>query len=278
MVQGQGVLISLFWFLSVVRSSRAPDKSPALPKEWCNEREGTLTATTGECMCRYTCEGKGCQQGNNKTNYFYHIHTSRPSRNMSFCFALFCVGQGMVWYSYRDCPSGCRCLPKKVVPLEVKEKPLFASSSEEVLCSESKPDDCGGENKETAETASPPQPVSPRAVSTEPEKEQQHGGMTERDDDEYDDYQEDSEPSREPEVVEEAVSQFDEFLDWLDENYRLIFGGFIILLLCCTMLPTLAMLGGSSAKAKAEPTAEPSAKKADTAKTTPVSKDDAKSS
>ena len=34
----------------------APATGPKLPEGWCGEKEGTLTRSTGECMCRYGCE------------------------------------------------------------------------------------------------------------------------------------------------------------------------------------------------------------------------------
>ena len=52
--------------------------APDLPDGWCVG--GTPTATTGECMCRSTCEGPRCRNE-----------------------------QGFVWYAYKECPS-CKCV------------------------------------------------------------------------------------------------------------------------------------------------------------------------
>ena len=63
---------------AVAVAMRAPDVAPDLPDGWCVG--GTPTATTGECMCRSTCEGPRCRNE-----------------------------QGFVWYAYKECPS-CKCV------------------------------------------------------------------------------------------------------------------------------------------------------------------------
>eukprot|EP00804_Cyclotella_cryptica_P006475 CCRYP_012771-RA/>CCRYP_012771-RA protein AED:0.03 eAED:0.03 QI:202/1/1/1/0/0/5/3657/102 len=63
----------------------APDKSPELPDGFCPKETGTVTATTGECMCNWQhkdgCVGSGCQ---------YQM--------------------GLSWYHY-SCED-CKCVPE----------------------------------------------------------------------------------------------------------------------------------------------------------------------
>jgi len=61
-------------------SGFAPDVAPDLPEGWCNLVYGTPTRTTGECICKQECEGKGCHRQ-----------------------------QGFIFYSYSECPT-CQCV------------------------------------------------------------------------------------------------------------------------------------------------------------------------
>lgn len=72
----------LFFLLNVAFASYAPKDAPNYPSGWCNTRYGTATRTTGECVCKYDCNGIGCQRS-----------------------------QGVVWYDYAKCPN-CECVPK----------------------------------------------------------------------------------------------------------------------------------------------------------------------
>ena len=51
--------------LSAVLGGRAPDKSPEVPDDFCDKKWGTMTRSTGECMChpKAKCEGKNCESG-----------------------------------------------------------------------------------------------------------------------------------------------------------------------------------------------------------------------
>ena len=68
--------------VAVARAGMAPnaDKAADYPEGWCDARYGTPTRTTGECMCKHECEGRGCERG-----------------------------QGFVWYSYAKCKA-CACV------------------------------------------------------------------------------------------------------------------------------------------------------------------------
>lgn len=77
-------LIAMAW------AGHAPDQTPDYPDGWCDLRYGTPTRTTGECMCKYRCEGGDCESS-----------------------------QGFIWYSYSRCPS-CRCVaadPSEQLPV-----------------------------------------------------------------------------------------------------------------------------------------------------------------
>jgi hypothetical protein len=67
----------------VVNCSQASsiDLSAIYPSDWCDKQYGTPTRTTGECICKATCEGNGC-----------------------------ILQQGLSFYSYSKCPE-CKCLP-----------------------------------------------------------------------------------------------------------------------------------------------------------------------
>ena len=46
-------------------AGRAPDQAPVIDrKDWCTN--GAATATTGECMCDYSCTGSKCESGMSK--------------------------------------------------------------------------------------------------------------------------------------------------------------------------------------------------------------------
>mmetsp|Transcript_2469 Transcript_2469/g.3952 ORF Transcript_2469/g.3952 Transcript_2469/m.3952 type:complete len:192 (-) Transcript_2469:131-706(-) len=83
-------LIIIASLAAEVISGRAPneDKAASYPTGWCDLKFGTPTKTTGECMCRYRCEGSRCESA-----------------------------QGFIWYSYERCPH-CKC----VEPLPHSEK------------------------------------------------------------------------------------------------------------------------------------------------------------
>lgn len=51
--------------VSVAFAGRAPDKSPEIPDGFCEKPWGTMTRSTGECMChpKATCEGRNCESG-----------------------------------------------------------------------------------------------------------------------------------------------------------------------------------------------------------------------
>mmetsp|Transcript_19948 Transcript_19948/g.28669 ORF Transcript_19948/g.28669 Transcript_19948/m.28669 type:complete len:142 (-) Transcript_19948:54-479(-) len=48
--------------------------------EGCDSKYGTPTRSTGECICKYSCRGKGCRREH-----------------------------GLSWYDYKACPS-CECV------------------------------------------------------------------------------------------------------------------------------------------------------------------------
>lgn len=73
------LLVTLFSF---TQASRAPDTAPDYPVGWCNLEFGSPTRTTGECICKFECEGKGCKRD-----------------------------QGYIWYAYESCPS-CQCVAR----------------------------------------------------------------------------------------------------------------------------------------------------------------------
>lgn len=80
------LFISLAIILQVTFGNSAPgdDISINFPKNWCDNKHGTATRTTGECICKGQCEGPSCI-------------------NM----------QGLSFYSYVKCPT-CTCLPSNL--------------------------------------------------------------------------------------------------------------------------------------------------------------------
>ncbi|KAL7506984.1 hypothetical protein ACHAXN_005010 [Cyclotella atomus] len=58
-----------------VESGYAPDKAPKLPDGFCPKSTGTVTATTGECMCNWQhkdgCVGSKCQYEMGLSWYHY---------------------------------------------------------------------------------------------------------------------------------------------------------------------------------------------------------------
>lgn len=72
-------------FIRVADCNSAPgeDLSANFPVNWCDKRYGTPTRTTGECICKASCEGPECV-------------------NQS----------GLSFYSYVKCPT-CKCMPKE---------------------------------------------------------------------------------------------------------------------------------------------------------------------
>lgn len=82
--------------LNLVIADRAPDvQSPDVPemKLWCGDKKlGTPTRTTGECMCKYDCDGPGCTRS-----------------------------QGFKFFSWKDGLKGARCLPPVIKTEAEKE-------------------------------------------------------------------------------------------------------------------------------------------------------------
>ena len=74
-----GVLLALCVSASAGAAPEA-DAAAGFPAGWCDERHGTPTRTTGECMCKGACAGAGCRRE-----------------------------QGFVWYAYESCPT-CACV------------------------------------------------------------------------------------------------------------------------------------------------------------------------
>lgn len=69
-------LSTLFLTPHHTEGGRAPDKKPGdLPKDFCPRNTGIMTATTGECMCKWQdkngCEGSGCQFAYGLSFYHY---------------------------------------------------------------------------------------------------------------------------------------------------------------------------------------------------------------
>ena len=179
-------------------------------------------------MCRYKCEGSRCQSG-----------------------------QGMVWYAYKDCPSGCLCLPReataaKATAAESTSNHPFGRAEDTddyELCSEDKPS-CGDESGNADEA-----PVDQEQKKIAKSQEVKASPKYSQDDD-YNDIGDEYPPSQPDEVVveEEEKLPFSEVaMEWLDDNYRFVFGGAVILFLFCTLLPTLIYLavGGKSSDAPA---------------------------
>jgi len=222
-------------------------------------------------MCRYQCEGARCQSG-----------------------------QGMIWYAYKDCPTGCRCLPRVAAPETSKSEASAVSSfstsslqpSESAQCSE--PADNGQEPVCDSEVKLPNAPLSPNTKAKSPSKplsaRDQHPPKASEETAD-DDILEHGEVYVEPvPELEDAVSTVETLMDWIDDNGRFLFGGAVVLFLTCTILPTLIYVatgaggGGSShkgmgdsdaAKAKvAKENSQHEGAKPDVSSRKPSSKDD----
>ena len=68
--------MSVLAFVCVVaEAGRAPNSAPKLPEGFCPEETGTVTATTGECMCNWQhkdgCKGSGCKYEMGLSWYHY---------------------------------------------------------------------------------------------------------------------------------------------------------------------------------------------------------------
>lgn len=83
--------------VTAVSAGQAPSTADysSYAQDWCLPEVGTPTRSTGECMCRHACDGRGCE-----------------------------AAQGFIWYSYKQCPS-CRCTSSKPTepPVEEDEEP-----------------------------------------------------------------------------------------------------------------------------------------------------------
>lgn len=212
----------------------APSKAPDLPKEWCSEKEGVVTVSTGECMCRYKCEGKTCQSG-----------------------------QGMIWYSYNDCPTGCKCLPRqeqKVVAPEEHHSFSTSQGTKVTQCSEDKPA-CGDDDSfdkpaisgKAANTASMhDKPTGRKSVPEE------YGNEYNYDVDESGDW---SQPTQNDGESEEPTSALEAVMEWLDEYHRHLFGGIVVLMLLCLLLPSLIFVGLGASQLPPDDTTDKQAKK-----------------
>ena len=207
--------------LHAVAAGYAPSTPPKLPKSFCSEREGTVTASTGECMCRYKCEGAKCQSG-----------------------------QGMVWYAVKDCPTGCKCAPHPSHAASSAPPPQeSAFGVDEGLCTEETKDDCGGgSEEESAEKRAEKAAKELRDAKWKAAEEaKKRRGQVEAADDEYsdDEYSDEGHAGNAP-APEEQVSLSEIAMDWLDDNARVIFGGVVVLVFACIILPTLVVMGGGS--------------------------------
>ncbi|GAX14466.1 hypothetical protein FisN_11Hh073 [Fistulifera solaris] len=69
------VFISLFFIVPFVNAGMAPKDAPQLPAGFCPKATGTITATTGECICRWehrdACVGSGCMYQMGLSWYHY---------------------------------------------------------------------------------------------------------------------------------------------------------------------------------------------------------------
>lgn len=236
------VLLLLAHPFDVVFAGYAPSEGPKLPAGWCAEKEGTLTRSTGECMCRYGCEGRGCQSG-----------------------------QGMIWYAFKECKSGCRCTPKpgsSVREAEGGDGPArdsvassFGAGDDEedpVQCSEKKPCDSDGaadgdggpagdeedESEETQAYVDAKQKRVDADVKWKAEVEARKAKLAQEDeeDEEALDGQYHEGYNGEEDNSEEELAFSEAAMEWMDDNWRMVFGITVILLLSCTLLPSLFLV------------------------------------
>jgi hypothetical protein len=252
------VLLLLACLLGRGLAGYAPATGPKLPEGWCGEKEGTLTRSTGECMCRYGCEGPGCHSG-----------------------------QGMIWYAYKDCKTGCRCSPRPGTPAaeapstsSQQGAPGFAATEEDaVQCSEDVPcddvNDGDGDGTEGEEEQPYVDVDQKKKIAEEKWKAEvaaraaaaaEGGGSADDDDDDGDgdDWSEDdsSEYARGgvggggggEEGEEDALGAIEGALEWADENWRIIFGLTVIIVLSCVLFPSLLAFGGTTVPSPRPPT------------------------
>jgi hypothetical protein len=75
------------------------------PEGWCDTKYGTPTRSTGECICKFNCEGSRCRKEH-----------------------------GLSWYDYQSCPS-CKCVPgnksKKPSPVNQETQEEEMDSNQE---------------------------------------------------------------------------------------------------------------------------------------------------
>lgn len=95
-------IIALFFVTNTVSAFRAPEEAPDLPEGWCNLAFGSPTRTTGECICKFECEGKGCKRD-----------------------------QGYIWYAYESCPT-CQCVAPKTTGEKVDEPKVKAPPARKI--------------------------------------------------------------------------------------------------------------------------------------------------
>eukprot|EP00620_Florenciella_sp_RCC1587_P019978 CAMPEP_0182580698 /NCGR_PEP_ID=MMETSP1324-20130603/47857_1 /TAXON_ID=236786 /ORGANISM="Florenciella sp., Strain RCC1587" /LENGTH=220 /DNA_ID=CAMNT_0024796969 /DNA_START=49 /DNA_END=708 /DNA_ORIENTATION=+ len=203
-----------------------------------------MTRSTGECMChpKATCEGRNCESG-----------------------------QGMIWYSFKNCPSGCKCVPKDA-PAEAAASaadPFAGGGGSEAVaqCEEDKPCEDDADGAEAASKSTPPkEDLRGRGSSVKPKAKAKAKEASKESEDDYDEYGDDdeylervmSEMSSEP--AEPEMSSTELFLDFLDENGRFIFGGVVVLFVFCCFLPIFMMGvsggGGGDEAAPAAPKAK----------------------
>lgn len=190
---------------------RAPDKAPDLPEGWCDKRYGTPTATTGECMCKHECEGRGCERA-----------------------------QGFIWYAYAKCPS-CECVPAAgaAADLPPAEKPKPPSPPPKAAAGGDA--GCGGDGGGCGDGA------AAKGVAAGGDE----GGEGDDDDDMGDGYvryegahdpfnfEGDDAP---PQSALEAA------LEWADEHARGFFAGLIVLAMLAVFLPALFMMSSQTGK------------------------------
>lgn len=266
-------LALVLWIAGTGKAGYAPKESPELPESWyvraspsistpghtalphapslvvlysgwgvhrCSETHGTVTRSTAECMCRERCEGPKCRSG-----------------------------QGMVWYSFKECPEGCKCVPH--VRAQREESPQQGQSHDVFGVEGPVHEGCAPE-KPCADASEADAPSDPTANAKSVQSQQQShasGGGSDGgreptqqmeeygadDDGMYDDEYETPADARGEEEEDEEVSTVEALLDFVDENGRAIFGIAIVLMLSCVCAPLLMLVprGGADAAATAVP-------------------------